>query len=282
MRPQTAAQRSAASPFLATGHALSALTHAKTANVYPQVAHGNTARFAKDHGDELLAKAREAAASHWKHRTGAPPDREPVSQHRKRGYFAPLQSCPRELAAAFPPLRFPPLSQPGPHASPTLRNSPHPAAQMCGLIAADEGRHEIAYQRIIDEVFVRDPNGAMLAFADMMKKQIVMPAHMMDDNEHRARTGRDLFHDYSEVAERTGVYTALDYVDIMEHLVKRWDIEHRTVTGEAQAAQDYLMEQPARFRKLIAFANRKKEAAAAKGAATKEKFSWIFNREAQM
>lgn len=31
---------------------------------------------------------------------------------------------------------------------------------MCGLIAADEGRHEIAYQRIIDEIFVRDPDGA--------------------------------------------------------------------------------------------------------------------------
>lgn len=153
---------------------------------------------------------------------------------------------------------------------------------MCGLIAADEGRHEIAYQRIIDEVFVRDPDGAMLAFADMMKKQIVMPAHLMDDGEHQARAGRPLFTDYSEVAERAGVYTALDYVDIMEHLVKRWDIEHKVVKGEAQAAQDYLMQQPARFRKLIGFANRKKEAALAKGGATKEKFSWIFNREVQV
>jgi hypothetical protein len=30
----------------------------------------------------------------------------------------------------------------------------------------------------------RDPDGAMLAFADMMKKQIVMPAHLMDDCQH--------------------------------------------------------------------------------------------------
>ena len=29
-------------------------------------------------------------------------------------------------------------------------------ATICGLIAADEGRHEIAYQRIIDEVMKRD------------------------------------------------------------------------------------------------------------------------------
>ena len=39
----------------------------------------------------------------------------------------------------------------------------------------------------------RDPDGAMLAFADMMKKQIVMPAHMMNDNQHEGKTGRNLF-----------------------------------------------------------------------------------------
>jgi acyl-[acyl-carrier-protein] desaturase len=33
----------------------------------------------------------------------------------------------------------------------------------------------------------------VLAFADMMKKQIVMPAHLMDDGEHEARNKRNLF-----------------------------------------------------------------------------------------
>jgi hypothetical protein len=47
--------------------------------------------------------------------------------------------------------------------------------------------------QIVDELFVKDPNGAMLAFADMMRKQIVMPAHLMDDNQHTANTGRNLF-----------------------------------------------------------------------------------------
>ncbi len=45
----------------------------------------------------------------------------------------------------------------------------------------------------MDGLFERDPNGAMLAFADMMRKQIVMPAHMMNDNEHEGKTGRNLF-----------------------------------------------------------------------------------------
>ena len=42
----------------------------------------------------------------------------------------------------------------------------------------------------------------------MMKKQIVMPAHMMDDLVHKGRTGRNIFQDFSTVAESTGTYTA--------------------------------------------------------------------------
>lgn len=42
----------------------------------------------------------------------------------------------------------------------------------------------------------------------MMKKQIVMPAHMMDDMVHKGRTGRNIFQDFSTVAESTGTYTA--------------------------------------------------------------------------
>lgn len=97
-------------------------------------------------------------------------------------------------------------------------------AKICGSIASDEGRHEIAYQRIMDGLFDRDPDGAVLAFADMMRKQIVMPAHMMDDNAHKAKTGRSLFADFSAVAERTETYTAHDYVSIMEYLLKRWKV----------------------------------------------------------
>jgi Fatty acid desaturase len=44
----------------------------------------------------------------------------------------------------------------------------------------------------------------MLAFEEMMKKSIVMPAHLMDDNEHQAKNGRNLFADFSEVAQVRG------------------------------------------------------------------------------
>lgn len=47
--------------------------------------------------------------------------------------------------------------------------------------------------QIMDGLFERDVNGSIIAFSDMMKKQIVMPAHLMDDNEHEGKTGRNLF-----------------------------------------------------------------------------------------
>jgi hypothetical protein len=48
--------------------------------------------------------------------------------------------------------------------------------------------------QIIDAIYEHDPNGATLAFADMMKKQIVMPAHLMDDGHHETTNkGRNLF-----------------------------------------------------------------------------------------
>lgn len=81
---------------------------------------------------------------------------------------------------------------------------------------------------------------------------------------------------FLQVAQRTGVYTAADYADIMQHLVKLWRVEHRTnLSPEAEAAQQYLCKLPDRVRKLG-------ERAAAKAKKTPQehaKFSWIFNRE---
>jgi len=155
-------------------------------------------------------------------------------------------------------------------------------AKICGSIAADEGRHEIAYTRIVDQLWERDPDGTMLAFADMMKKQIVMPAHLMDDCQHLKATGRPLFDDFSTVAERVGVYTASDYADIMEHLIKRWEVEGRELSGEAAEAQDYVCKLPLRVRRLADRASARKLKAAEKAGLTTTNISWIFNREVSL
>ena len=54
------------------------------------------------------------------------------------------------------------------------------------MLQGDEARHEAAYQKIFREVVARDPDTAVLAFADIMHKSVVMPAHLM----HQRRGGR--------------------------------------------------------------------------------------------
>ena len=49
-------------------------------------------------------------------------------------------------------------------------------SKMCGVIAGDEARHAKAYKYFIEKIFEVDPNEAMIAFEDMMRKKIVMPA----------------------------------------------------------------------------------------------------------
>ncbi|CAA6657902.1 unnamed protein product [Spirodela intermedia] len=119
-------------------------------------------------------------------------------------------------------------------------------AQVCGTIAADEKRHETAYAKIVEKLFDVDPDGTVQAFADMMRKKISMPAHLMFDG----RDG-DLFAHFSAVAQRVGVYTARDYAAILEFLVERWRVGSLTgLSGEGRAAQEYLCGLAPRIRKL--------------------------------
>ena len=110
-------------------------------------------------------------------------------------------------------------------------------ARICGTIAADEKRHESAYERIVAKLFEVDPDYTARAFADMMRKKVAMPAHLMYD-------GRDdgLFARFSAVAQRLGVYTARDYADIVEFLVKRWKLEtlEAGLSGDGRRARDFV------------------------------------------
>ncbi|KAJ8755211.1 hypothetical protein K2173_019009 [Erythroxylum novogranatense] len=145
-------------------------------------------------------------------------------------------------------------------------------AQICGTIASDEKRHETAYTKIVEKLFEIDPDGTVLAFADMMRKKISMPAHLMYDGHDD-----NLFEHFSSVAQRLGVYTAKDYADILEFLVGRWKVEDLTgLSGEGRKAQDYVCRLPPRIRRLEERAQgRAKEASTIP-------FSWIFDREVKL
>ena len=130
-------------------------------------------------------------------------------------------------------------------------------SKICKTIAGDEARHEKAYKSFMSKIFEIDPNGALLAFEKMMKKQITMPAVLMDkapvDN---------LFTRFSAITQKIGIYTAFDYAAIIKHLTQLWKVE--TLTGlndYAARAQEYLGNLAERYHKI---AERMKEPPAVK------------------
>lgn len=121
-------------------------------------------------------------------------------------------------------------------------------SKICKLIAGDEMRHHHAYCQFVEEIFRLDPSQMMLSFAEMMKKKITMPAQLIRQS---GGIPGDVFQMFSESAQRIGVYTALDYIDILEKLIKRWEIDKiSNLTDEAEKARDYLMKLPSRMVKL--------------------------------
>lgn len=121
-------------------------------------------------------------------------------------------------------------------------------SKMCKMIAGDEMRHHHAYSQFVQEIFNVDPNGMMMAFHDMMKRKITMPAVFLRES------GQDIgaaFEQFSNSAQRIGVYTANDYVDIMQKLIDKWEIDKLTgLADEAEKARDYVMRLPARMAKV--------------------------------
>ena len=121
-------------------------------------------------------------------------------------------------------------------------------SQICGVIAADEARHAKAYKSFVTKIFEIDASEMMLAFEDMMRKRIAMPAHFM--RQAGESIGKTFAH-FSDAAQRLGVYTSLDYTHILESLIQEWDIANiGSLTGAANKARDYLMSLPERFKKI--------------------------------
>ena len=118
--------------------------------------------------------------------------------------------------------------------------------QMCGVIAGDEARHEQAYKLFMKKIFDIDTHNAIRAFGTMMKRKIVMPAVLMRD-----AVEENLFTKFARVAQRTGVYTARDYAEIIEDLVQHWKVPTLSgLSGVAAEAQDYLCGLAERYRAI--------------------------------
>lgn len=128
------------------------------------------------------------------------------------------------------------------------QNSNKQLAKMCQIISGDEMRHHHAYSEFVERIFKVDPSQMMMAFHDMMKKKITMPAHFLRESGNQISSA---FEEFSNTAQRIGVYTSNDYVDILDKLIKRWEIDKITnLTDEAEKARDYLMKLPTRMYRL--------------------------------
>ena len=87
-----------------------------------------------------------------------------------------------------------------------------------------------------------------MAFADMMKKKIIMPAHFL--RESGGFIG-EAFENFSNCAQRLGVYTAHDYVEILRKLNVYWELETvRSLSDDAEKARDYLIRLPDRLERI--------------------------------
>jgi acyl-[acyl-carrier-protein] desaturase len=119
---------------------------------------------------------------------------------------------------------------------------------MSRIIAGDEMRHHLAYTEFVNQIFSYDPSEMMLAYQHMMKHKIVMPAMHL---RHSGAEKGTLFDQFSAVAQRAGVYTGFDYVDIIKKLNAAWNIDKITgLTVEAEKAREFLMNLPARMQRI--------------------------------
>jgi acyl-[acyl-carrier-protein] desaturase len=141
-------------------------------------------------------------------------------------------------------------------------------ARICGVIAADEARHEAFYTRMMNAVLEHDPEGGIMAFRSMLRGRIAMPGRFMEDGQDP-----DLFDHFAIIAQRTNVYTVRDYASIIDHLVTAWDIAGRAVTGEAARAQEEVCRQSERHVRLA------ERASAALARQPARAFRWIRDRK---
>lgn len=141
-------------------------------------------------------------------------------------------------------------------------------SKICSMVAGDEARHEEAYKKFFGFVVEASPSEAVLAFSEMMRQKIAMPARYMSDG-----TERDVFAQFAVVAQRSGIYTTRDYAEVISHLVEYWRIGLLTgLSSEAARSQEYLCGLSAAYMKKA------ERIQSAVGRMPAEPFAWLFDR----
>lgn len=150
-------------------------------------------------------------------------------------------------------------------------------AKICSKTAGDERRHASFYAAIVGELFHQDPEGATIAYRNIIKRTLVMPGARMDDEGNMTQDAKrsKLFHDFSLVTQKIGIYTVGDYMAIIHKLSESWNIFNLHLSGEAAKAQEEI----GRFqdKRTIELFSRLQEKEVRNSPSVK--FSWIHDRE---
>ena len=137
--------------------------------------------------------------------------------------------------------------------------------KLCGLVAADEARHERVYRGMMKGVLEHDPDGCLEALRDTLGR-VAMPAKTMSDGETRF-----LFEKFADVGQRIGVYDLGDYADNVQGFVDELGLEKLGgLTAEGNRNRDEICELPQRYRQMAEMLSRQRP--------RKASFRWIHGR----
>jgi acyl-[acyl-carrier-protein] desaturase len=116
-------------------------------------------------------------------------------------------------------------------------------------IAGDESRHYAFYMNVFREILARDPNQALAAASSIMPA-IDMPGISIQN-----------FNDYADVIRRSGIYGPRDYKQIIEDLIRNWEIDVLGYLNEiGRKAQEKIMSIPARLEKVAEYVETRSKA----------------------
>ena len=139
--------------------------------------------------------------------------------------------------------------------------------RICGLIAADEARHERVYRAMMKGILERDPEGALEALRDSLGR-VAMPAKTMSDG-----TSRRLFQHFADTGRRLGVYDLRDYADNVEGFVNELDLASMEgLSGAVGRYRDEICALPTRYRHSAEILDRQRPRRVA--------YPWIHGRPA--
>jgi len=127
-------------------------------------------------------------------------------------------------------------------------------------IAADEAKHFTFYRNVFKEILKLDPEGGLISAAAIMPA-IDMPGISMPN-----------FRELADVVRRSGIYTPWDYKEIVEEIIKFWEIGSYTGLSEMAAkSQERILSIPLRLKKIAEYIEQKNKSKTFS-------FDFIYNR----